>query len=314
MSVPRLPPGLTVIVRGWLHGNVVVLAGDRPALFDTGYCTGAAETIRLLESTTGAPAEALEAIYLTHVHSDHAGGCAALRDRAPGCVIHGHRRCQELAASWDQRGLWLDGTGQEMPRFGIDRVLEPGDELEAGGLRWQVVELPGHATGGLGFFNDRWRLLVGGDALWRDGVGALRPQVDGGQVFSEALLALERIEALGAEVVIPGHGEPFSDVGAALERARRRVVSWRDDPEAHKQSLLRGLVAFWVLGHEGAASTALEGIVTALMSHLGDADHGTDDRWLHTMWSQLEASGVVRREGDRVYPGARILEATPDRR
>ena len=78
MHVP-LPPGMTVLERGWLSANNIVFAaqaGDAEgaAVIDTGYVTHSAQTLALIESTlAGQP---LARILNTHLHSDHCGGNA----------------------------------------------------------------------------------------------------------------------------------------------------------------------------------------------------------------------------------------------
>ena len=37
------------------------------------------------------------------------------------------------------------------------------------------------------------------------------------------------LSALDVDVVIPGHGEPFTDIAAALTRARKRIVAFEAD-------------------------------------------------------------------------------------
>lgn len=225
---------MRVWVRGWLHGNVVRIGRD---LVDSGYHTG----VRDLIDWIGGP---VDHVYLTHVHSDHAGGIAGLREVGDIEVI-GHPDAAEIVGSWDRRRLWLEGTGQDMPRFGIDREVGHGDRVHIGGLGFQVVHTPGHATGGVCYLSDDG-VLIAGDALWERGFGILNPPVDGDGVFEQAALALDRIAAVGARMVIPGHGPPFSDVAGALARARALLERMRDPVELRRRSLV-GAVGFWAL-------------------------------------------------------------------
>lgn len=70
-------PGISVLERGWLSSNNVLLHGTTPAegavLVDTGYASHAAQTLALLD-TVLRPNEALRLILNTHLHSDHCGG------------------------------------------------------------------------------------------------------------------------------------------------------------------------------------------------------------------------------------------------
>ncbi|EDM76785.1 putative beta lactamase protein [Plesiocystis pacifica SIR-1] len=89
-----------------MHGNVVMITrgAQAPVLIDTGYCTGIAELIEAFEAATGQPIAALRDILLTHVHSDHAGGCAELQRRY-GCRVHASAVCRSLIEAWDERHL-----------------------------------------------------------------------------------------------------------------------------------------------------------------------------------------------------------------
>lgn len=82
-----LPPGITVLERGWLSANNVVCIGpEGAAVVDTGYCTHSDQTVALVQSALGA--QPLQRILNTHLHSDHCGGNAALQAAWPGAATH----------------------------------------------------------------------------------------------------------------------------------------------------------------------------------------------------------------------------------
>ena len=63
-SSPVLPPGMTVLERGWLSANNIVFApqaGDTEgaAVVDTGYVMHSAQTLSLIESTLAPRAAAV---------------------------------------------------------------------------------------------------------------------------------------------------------------------------------------------------------------------------------------------------------------
>ncbi len=311
MGGPMIPSGIAVLVRGWLHGNSVLVAGPAPALIDTGYHTGAAELVDFLGSHVERGASISSGggltVYLTHVHSDHAGGCAEVV-RTTGARVWAHARCRDLTEPWNERGLWLDDGVQACPRFAVDAVLAAGDTVHAGSFAFDVIELPGHATGGIGFYEAEHGLLISGDALWENGIGVLRPEVDGEGVFDEALVALERIAALDVAVVIPGHGPPFRDVKGALQRARERVLRFRDHPDRRLQNNVKSLLAFWLLAHPGASQVALDGVLQIALRRRDGRDAG-DAAAVSALKKALQASGLLRLEDGRAFPGPAIRQS-----
>jgi glyoxylase-like metal-dependent hydrolase (beta-lactamase superfamily II) len=95
-------------------------------------------------------------------------------------------------------------------------LLYEGSELDG----WEVVELPGHADGHLGYLRDG--VLIGGDHLLADispAVG-LYPE-SRPDPLGDYLASLERTIELAPTVVYPGHGEPIHDAAA---RARQLIA------------------------------------------------------------------------------------------
>jgi glyoxylase-like metal-dependent hydrolase (beta-lactamase superfamily II) len=203
------------------------LAADG-TLFDTGLGLGDApwENVKV------------ERIAITHFHPDHVGG-AEVASRSTRAPVHqgglDYAQCERVWGSndWPERmAEWFVRHGTPRPvakdliaqghafapfiRYAIDPVLlYEGSEL--GG--WQVLELPGHADGHLGFLRDG--VLIGGDHLLRTispAVG-LYPE-SRPDPLSDYLASLERTIELAPRVVYPGHGEPLHDAAA---RARELI-------------------------------------------------------------------------------------------
>jgi glyoxylase-like metal-dependent hydrolase (beta-lactamase superfamily II) len=247
---PALPPSVRVIVRGWLNSNqVVLLAPGENVVIDSGYCTHREETLARLAGPEGLDGEPLERLINTHCHSDHMGGNAALQ-RAYGCRIAVPAGEAPLIASWDQRALLLDYAGQRAERFAVDEVLQPGSTHVWGGLEWRALAAPGHDMGALVFFNDEHAILISGDALWQSGYGFVMPPDIDAEALPATRATLGMIADLGVRWVIPGHGEPFGDVGAALERAFRRTDAFEADPLRLARHALKVVLVFALLDRE----------------------------------------------------------------
>ena len=249
-------------MRGWVHGNVVLVfdpdAPNRVDVVDSGYGTGSSALATFLH----APPRRLA---LTHVHADHAGGAAWLQAR--GAEVYAHPDAATLVERWDRRGLWLDGTGQQLTRFTVEHRL--GDAVVLGGRVWRVLHTPGHATGGVSFFDPTDGVLITGDALWEDGFGLLDPWVDGERVFAEAAQAFDRLATLEAAWVIPGHGAPFTDLHGALGRARSRLDHLAKNRDRLRAQVVRNGLGFFRLAHPAAPLAAVEAVARSLAAAHG---------------------------------------------
>jgi hydroxyacylglutathione hydrolase len=141
----------------------VLLTGDSSAVaIDPGITP--AEIAAIGDQAAAAGAE-VEAILITHVHSDHTCGIGAFPDAevsmgplAAAEVTNG-AAARSVRALADQRGF--DYAGE--PR--VDRVLEPGAAGRAGPFTIETLALPGHTDGGLAYRVRSEGVLVVGDYL-----------------------------------------------------------------------------------------------------------------------------------------------------
>ena len=253
MPPPAALRGITILERGWLSSNNVLLhgSGDEGAwLVDTGHVLHAAQTVALVRRALAG--EPLRGIVNTHLHSDHCGGNAAVQ-RAFGCRITIPPGHWAAALAWDEQVLSYAPTGQRCERFVPDARLEPGQHLDAGGRRWQVLAAPGHDPHSVVLFDDRDGVLVSADALWQNGFGVVFPELEGESGFDEVGRVLDLIATLDARWVIPGHGAPFDDVAAALQCARRRLDGFRADPARHAHHAVKVLVKYHLLEEQRQA-------------------------------------------------------------
>ena len=236
---------MRVFERGWLSSNGVLFIGpDDTALVDTGYLAHAAQTVAMVRHAL--QGRSLDRVVNTHLHSDHCGGNAALYE-AFGCRIAIPFADADKVAAWDEDALSYRATGQQCARFTYDQTLRPGDVLTLGDLSWQALAAPGHDPHALLLWCEDEGILISGDALWSNGFGVVFPELTGEPGFGEVGATLDLIATLGARLVIPGHGAPFADVDAALQRARSRLDYLAADPVRNAQNGVKVLLKFLLL-------------------------------------------------------------------
>ena len=82
--------------------------------------------------------------------------------------------------------------------------------IEVGGLRFNVIETPGHTPGGVSFYEPAEKVLFSGDSLFAGAIGRTdHPGGDYEMLMKSILGKLVTLE--GSVSVIPGHG-PCTDI------------------------------------------------------------------------------------------------------
>ena len=250
MSAYPFPPQLHVFVRDWLSSNGVVLRSrDGHVLIDTGYSRHAPMTLALLASDRGIRNDPLAWIVNTHCHSDHIGGNAALVEKY-GCPVAVPEGEAPMIERWDQKALLYDYCDQRADRFIVSQGLQPDTTHVWGDLEWRALAAPGHDMGALVFFNPEHGILISGDALWENGFGIVMPREIDPAALPAARATIEMLAGLAIRVVVPGHGEPFTDIPAALDRAMRRVDAFEAEPMRMVRHILKALLVFSLLDHQ----------------------------------------------------------------
>jgi glyoxylase-like metal-dependent hydrolase (beta-lactamase superfamily II) len=240
-----LPASMRVFERGWLSANNILFTGrDDTVLVDTGYVTHAPQTVAMVRQALGG--RGLDRIVNTHLHSDHCGGNAALKESF-GCRIAIPVSEAAKVRAWDEDALSYRATGQQCARFMFDETVSPGEVLALGDLQWQAMAAPGHDPHALLFWCEAEGILLSGDALWQNGFGVIFPELAGEPGFGDVRATLDLIAQLAPRLVIPGHGAPFDDVDAALQRAYGRLDYLAADPVRNAENGVKVLLKFLLL-------------------------------------------------------------------
>ncbi len=246
----ELPESIRVVVRGWLNCNQVVLRarGDN-VLVDSGYCTHREQTLERLAGPEGLDGEPLERLINTHCHSDHMGGNAAIA-AAHGCRVTIPAGEVKHVVPWTPQSVWMAQFDQKADPFHHDDTLRAGDRFEGGGFDWEVHAAPGHDMDALMFFEPSNRILISGDALWENGMGFVWPEEGANPYIDAAHDALSRIEGLDPRVVVPGHGEPFSDAKGSVANVRSRLAAFAQDPVKNARHVVKVMFVFALLDRQ----------------------------------------------------------------
>lgn len=300
-----LPSSCRVIVRGWLNCNqVVLLAPGDNVLVDSGYCTHRERTLERLASREGLDRQPLERLINTHCHSDHMGGNAAVASQY-GCRITIPEGEMRHVVPWTPQSVWMAQFDQRADPFQPDDTIAPGDAFEAGGLEWQAHPAPGHDMDALMFFEPSHRVLISGDALWRDGLGFVWAKAGENPWIAAALSTLDAIERLAPAIVIPGHGEPFEDAASAIARARSRLEAFARDPAKNARHMMKVMFIFALLDRESMPAAEVAAYLERVPCYreasepfLGRAPADVAPELL----AELERVGAIRIEAGVVRP------------
>lgn len=305
-ATPKLPPQARVFVRDWLSSNNVLLKGsDGNVLIDSGYSRHAPLTLALLASAQGLGDAPLGRLVNTHCHSDHIGGNAAIKSRY-GCPIALPAAEAPLIDDWNEQTLLFAYADQYAPRFEYDETIESGETHVWGDLEWLALAAPGHDMAALVFYNPEHRILVSGDALWANGYGLVMPREVDPAALPATRATLDMIARLDVRTVIPGHGEPFADVAAALERAFARTTAFEADSLRVARHALKVLLTFTLLDRRRLPLADMPAYVERVGIYR-DFNALFFKRpaaaLADLLIAELERSGAARREGEWLVPG-----------
>lgn len=176
----------------------------------------------------------LRYLFLTHAHSDHAGGAGAIA-QATGCTIVGPEAEIALLAGGTDEELGLVETRRNgtYPQSYVYRhtsgtAAEDGALFRLGECQIRLIVVPGHSVAGGCYLVDwpGWRALFPGDVVFHGGFISLINVY--GSDPAAYRKSLPRLEDLGIEGFFPGHGlwtlsSGQQHIDLALERMRQSV-------------------------------------------------------------------------------------------
>lgn len=147
---------------------------------------------------------AVEAIWLTHGHIDHAGGAMDLKEALGVPLIGPHEDDRELLSNLENQAR-IFGLDQSVRNVTPDRYLTEGETVSFGDHVFEVFHCPGHAPGHVVFFNREARFAHVGDVLFNGSIG--RTDLPGGDHDALIRSIKEKLLPLGDDIgFLCGHG------------------------------------------------------------------------------------------------------------
>lgn len=237
-----------------------VVGRERPAIIDPGPDADAHQR-RVADEVSDATVATL---LLTHDHSDHAGGAERLSRLLAAPVRDAGSGHDGIRTGSDPAGARV---GPADPRVDVD----PGDVIPTDSGELVAVSTPGHAAPHLAFHWPDGSAVFVGDLVLGQGTTTWVGAYPG--CVADYLESLDRIDALDAEVLYPGHGAPIFEVSRVVDRFRRHRLRRLDqlwglreaEPDASADALARKL--YGTLEGEGLHRAALES-VKVMLHHL----------------------------------------------
>jgi glyoxylase-like metal-dependent hydrolase (beta-lactamase superfamily II) len=224
-----------------IHNFYVITKGGKATVIDAG-CSKELPKLEQGLASIGMKRDDVEAIILTHAHTDHIGfaaeanaaGTEVRTSEIVGPIATGDQVGNELKIR--QLPLWKLGTWKFLtgllkvgvmnaPRVETVATFEDGDVLDLPGSP-RVVYSPGHTIGHACFYLPQTKTLLTGDALVTrdvlnhcDSAPQLMPCVFHTDP-AQARASLHILRALDTELVLPGHGSPYhGQIAEAAEAA-----------------------------------------------------------------------------------------------
>jgi glyoxylase-like metal-dependent hydrolase (beta-lactamase superfamily II) len=241
VSAVQVQEGIHRLTRGVVNFYLIE-EGGKLVLVDAG-APGDWDLLVQTLATLGRRLGDLEAVLLTHAHADHIGVAERARTSA-GAPVWVHQADAELAKG--AKPAKNDGKARSyllrvefyrtllsLARRGATRIVPvkevstfaDGETLALPG-RPRVVHAPGHTPGCAALLLEQRRVLLTGDVLATRNplTGRVGPQVMPSGLnrdTPQALRSLAVLDGLPADVLLPGHGEPWTDGAAEAARLAR---------------------------------------------------------------------------------------------
>lgn len=180
----------------------------------------------------GIDLKAITRIIMTHTHLDHIGCLAEIREQIPWAELWVHDIEAGLLEEGDERTVYGMEMFQNMCMtqynikpgaftFLADRRLQGEENLDIGGMTWEVLHIPGHSPGSIGLYNQSEKILIPGDVVYADyAIGRFDLHGANGLELKDSLSQLADLEV---DILLPGHNRIVKELppGYIAETAKQ---------------------------------------------------------------------------------------------
>ena len=214
-----------------------VIKGSKVAIVETGPRLTVENLLAGLKEI-GIKREEVDYVAVTHIHIDHAGGAGTLLPHLPNARLLVHRKGAPHIINPEK--LWISslqvlgdiaemyGEFQPVPK---ERVLiaKEGMVVDLGeGVDLKVLEMPGHASHELSFYEKNSQGIFPGDAagIYLNKFNAIIPTTPPPFHLEMALSSLKRLIKMKPKWLYYSHFGPASDAVKKLETYAARLTLW----------------------------------------------------------------------------------------
>ena len=147
----------------------------------------------------------------THCHLDHVFGNKYVAESF-GLTLHLHQKEQAVLAYAPTSGLMYNMPFDNYQ--GPVNLLKEGDVITLGEDKLICLETPGHSPGSLCFYNKSQGFVIGGDVLFKRGIGRTDLPLGNHETLLNSIR--QKLFVLPPETIVyPGHG-PSTTIGEEI--------------------------------------------------------------------------------------------------
>jgi glyoxylase-like metal-dependent hydrolase (beta-lactamase superfamily II) len=288
VPVPNNPVGFTL-------PYVFEVAGGA-AIIDPGWdAPQSEESLRAQLAELGLTLRDIRQIIVTHVHPDHYGLAAVVRQESGAQVLlhekdveFARQRASGLAqadieAWFGAHGMpsvasgWMSGgrANRYMTFAEPDKTMSDGERLSLGSFQLKVMWTPGHSPGHACFYEEGLQLLLTGDHV----LPTISPNVGlwpGSEAdpLGDYISSLRRLRGLPVKRVLPAHEYDFADLDGRIDELERHhedrlheVLEAMQAGASTAYEVARGVR--WSIGHfDGFDMMTRRAAMTETVAHL----------------------------------------------